>query len=1658
MKKKLLSLFLCICMLLSSEVFVFPVVSAEPTTTPDEPTLPAHAVYIQKDGIGIADITLKQYEKETLTAAFDGTAESYQWQILADEQTNTWVNIYDKTSEKCDVSYALVRALLDSENCAYLRCVVKGEDNISYYSGSVCVVIEPETEDPDNVTSFEKPDYVQTGEEATPSPTIPAGSLSRSGDDTEYVYIYVKYLDEASSTPGNDHSIYTDYIAQIEKGTPFKNNVASPGFLGFAPYYDANGDGIVEEDAKTIPFNLDAVNEDITIRVYYRAVNVPFAVRYYFQNINDDFYTEQSDLYWVGSALTGTIIEEKTLKDPAAAKSVGLAMMYHIPEAVAADGSTVFECYYDRLYSLLQFDNNGGYGVDPIYARYGAAFVVNDPVKHGYVFAGWDEIPYTKDGEGNITLGTPDGVADELPTTIPTTNKYYKALWTRVNTTYTVVYWKENANDNGYSYWGYAEKSALSASNVSATDTAAADNMKDAPYFTFNPTISDKDVFVEGDGSTVVNAYYTRNRYTITFKASGLCTLEANHVHGDSCYEYRCSGKLHVHDANCTITCGKEAHKHTDACCTLGHTHTADCCSIEPHTHNDGCCAIDPHTHGVGCYTATVLKPAATQTGNAQTAYERLIDNLLDGTSPISGNVYRCRANSSFTFNPTYYNFFYFGNTWYYLGTGNDYDNISVSINDPGRNDHTTAPAQINTSICSSQEHIHGDGNCTCATPEHDHTSGCNSEKCGKVAHNHDSGCDCTTPLHTHVDACYDCGVEVHTHVDACKLLVCAQPTNHTHGTNCNNASRTNTVKLVTRKYEQNLDDIWSRTNANGDYEYGVVDDNGKLYDDGQRWKPSDTDVYGTQVLVYIATMPGDDFTLTVDTGSSSKKTISYYLEVLPGEDYDVTYNGKNYEHHMTISVNLGYFLKKEDFFNINGYDQETSNPTFPSSGQMSSSVTHVDLYYSRTTTHVIEFKNYDTVLSDKEATGYMVGASLSHLNFTPDYPNLEPNAYYFDGWYSSPGCFPGTEVNWSTLTQPDDNLMLYAKWSPMDHSVKFFTTLDDLKAYEENPTPDLTHEVHNDISHGNTVGSVKKPTLTGSGDTPLIFSGWFYLENGVKKAFDPLNMPVKKDINVFADWSSNSPQPYRIHYVLKTDPSTKVADDSFGYAYAGSTRTFMAKTGNPSNQLYAEYANGYFPTIASHSITMEFEEDQANPVHNVFTFEYVFATNISYTVRYLDKQTNLPVHAPKSDTTNSSVITERFETVANMIPDAFYKRLVISVVEDPTNPGHYIGSPENVITFYYTPNTESAYYAVHFMMQKLNADGTVGDPTKYETDGSGGYLSSGSHIEGIADINAKITINPQIFAGFNVVEDHAIVKVGTTESTATKNGDGFEITIKAEGTELFIFYQRKQVNYTVHYYENGTTNSLVPSKTVVGSYFGSTQTENALELAGYTCISDKTKSITIQENENVNVIIFYYTLKEYVAQYVRVPDDGGTLSQTIEVIMGNADPLGSKPTANKNYEFVGWFLDEACTIPVTAEHGTLDSDNKFTPNKEKMNANGEGDNIYYAKFRLLAGNLTIVRQGAADENQMFVYKVTNGTDITIWVTIMGNGSTTIYNLPFGNYTITQENDWSWRYGDPPQIDFNHNGTAEAKFNYNLQYNGWLSGNSYIGKSEAGGT
>ena len=113
-------------------------------------------------------------------------------------------------------------------------------------------------------------------------------------------------------------------------------------------------------------------------------------------------------------------------------------LIYEKPR-IAADGSTVVEVYYDRYYYLMNFDLDGGYGVEPIYARYGTSIGnVGTPTKAGYTFKGW-----SLDGKNIVNL----------PAHMPAENKTYKAVW-EANATakVTVVFWGENADDEEYSY------------------------------------------------------------------------------------------------------------------------------------------------------------------------------------------------------------------------------------------------------------------------------------------------------------------------------------------------------------------------------------------------------------------------------------------------------------------------------------------------------------------------------------------------------------------------------------------------------------------------------------------------------------------------------------------------------------------------------------------------------------------------------------------------------------------------------------------------------------------------------------------------------------------------------------------------------------------------------------------------------------------------------------------------------------------------------------------------------------------------------------------------------------------------------------------------------------------------------------------------------
>lgn len=191
-------------------------------------------------------------------------------------------------------------------------------------------------------------------------------------------------------------------------------------------------------------------------------------------------------------------------------------------------------------------------------------------------------------------------------------------------------------------------------------------------------------------------------------------------------------------------------------------------------------------------------------------------------------------------------------------------------------------------------------------------------------------------------------------------------------------------------------------------------------------------------------------------------------------------------------------------------------------------------------------------------------------------------------------------------------------------------------------------------------------------------------------------------------------------------------------------------------------------------------------------------------------------------------------------------------------------------------------------------------------------------------------------------------------------------------------------------------------------------------------------------------------------------PEGAGAVTPPSESVkVKNGEASGSTPAASNGYRFVGWYTDKACTQPVDTSWVDVNVNNKLTP--KKLDELWE-DAVYYAKFEPAVASLTITASGIEGtyDAQGTIYQVEvdaadGESDVTFYVSINGNDSTTIKNLPYGKYTVTPMNDWSWRYGDlsssqpvTPEVQGDGTMAASVTFNYGIQNYKWLSGNDYF--------
>lgn len=155
----------------------------------------------------------------------------------------------------------------------------------------------------------------------------------------------------------------------------------------------------------------------------------------------------------------------------------------------------------------VTFDARGGSYTKPQFVLNGkSATKPSDPTRMGYKFNGWS----TSATERNLyNFDSPVNDAVTL-----------RAWWEAQETTYTVVIWKQSVNDSkdaSKKTYDFAESHSEKATSGSEVSPSEDYTDKDYTGFSLNSDLTDSDVEVKGDGTTVVNVYYDRQPRKIKF-------------------------------------------------------------------------------------------------------------------------------------------------------------------------------------------------------------------------------------------------------------------------------------------------------------------------------------------------------------------------------------------------------------------------------------------------------------------------------------------------------------------------------------------------------------------------------------------------------------------------------------------------------------------------------------------------------------------------------------------------------------------------------------------------------------------------------------------------------------------------------------------------------------------------------------------------------------------------------------------------------------------------------------------------------------------------------------------------------------------------------------------------------------------------------------
>ena len=750
----------------------------------------------------------------------------------------------------------------------------------------------------------------------------------------------------------------------------------------------------------------------------------------------------------------------------------------------------------------------------------------------------------------------------------------------------------------------------------------------------------------------------------------------------------------------------------------------------------------------------------------------------------------------------------------------------------------------------------------------------------------------------------------------------------------------------------------------------------------------------GSTAQTCIDTMPlnGKNF-YGKQQGTSS--TGHYYIEVLPGQDYTETRGSKHYALDHSDFAPWGVTVSKEDRYNMTGF---TCNEQY--SAKNGRFYDGAQFFYDRNSYDLVFISGGKTVKT--ESVKYQASIA-GYANYKHDTAPEGKDGYIFAGWYASQEC-TGDAYDFTGKTMPAQRITLYAKWVAPTYTVT---------VYDQNGTKldEIT------VSKGDTVtdwlSTQKNELPLDTGDS---FLGWT-INRGLP--FNP-GTKITTNYKLYANVGNNS--RYTVTYHSNTTPDATVTDDTMIYAkdvlatvndnsFSNGDKVFLSWNTRADGKGETYYPNGTIKVTGNMDLYARWGRRSSTVT---VTYHSNFGTDRTYVT---DAEVN-NARITVADYTTLGLPARTGYTFAgwkNNEGTSFSANDSARVNKDGSNDlyAQWTINQYNYTVEYYIDNEKK-----DSMTETAQAD--FGDtinsytdkcPTGYAFDKVDnlpltiGEDESANVIKVFYKKNVFTLTIHYVYAegGGQAAEDYtASVTFGDSYSVTSPVIDGYTAdkpvvsgTMLAENVEVTVTYsKRTDLSYTVHYYWNGTTESVAPDKTVPGQTFNASVTESPVAVTGCTPVNEDSKAITIGTGKN-EIIFYYYKNVELTANSKTETYDG-----TEKSVSGYT---GAPADADFSAITVGAKGTEVGTYPANfteGTKGTVDANKKYIVTEAN---NGQ------LKINPVTDKVTVTINGHKDTKTYDgkEHSVT-GYDVTI---TGGNNQYTANDFSFsGTKTITGTN------------------------------------------------